>query len=83
MPVSVSEVDVFVEETLSTGVNVNKNTNNTFYGVGVNFELPNGLIVRGLYENYGEDDGNTDVNTDGAPDRIDPSTMSLSLIKRF
>ena len=71
------------DETLSTGVNVNKNTNNTFYGVGVNFELPNGLIVRGLYENYGEDDGNTDVNTDGAPDRIDPSTMSLSLIKRF
>lgn len=71
------------DEALSTGVNVNKNTNNTFYGVGANFELPNGLIVRGLYENYGEDDGNTDVNLDGAPDRIDPSIMSLSLIKRF
>tara|TARA_B100001093_G_scaffold321147_1_gene306470 strand:+ start:204 stop:803 length:600 start_codon:yes stop_codon:yes gene_type:complete len=71
------------DETLSTGVNINKNTNNTFYGVGANFELPNGLMVRGLYEAYGEDDGNTDVNVDGMPDRIDPSTMSLSLIKRF
>ena len=71
------------DETLSTGVNVNKNTNNAFYGVGANFELPNGLIVRGLYEEYGEDDGNSDVNVDGSPDQIDPSAMSLSLIKRF
>jgi len=71
------------DETLSTGVNVNKNTNNAFYGVGANFELPNGLIVRGLYEEYGEDDGNSDINVDGSPDRIEPSAMSLSLIKRF
>ena len=71
------------DETLSTGVNVNKNTNNAFYGVGANFELPNGLIVRGLYEEYGEDDGNSEINVDGSPDRIEPSAMSLSLIKRF
>ncbi len=71
------------DETLSNGVNVNKNTNNAFYGVGANFELPNGLIVRGLYEEYGEDDGNTNVNLEGDPDQIDPSSMSLSLIKRF
>ena len=70
------------DETLSTGVNVNKNTNNAFYGVGANFELPNGLIVRGLYEEYGEDDGQTDENGTNV-DQIDPDVMSLSLIKRF
>ena len=71
------------EESVSDGTTVSKITNNAFYGVGANFELQNGLIVRGLYENYGEDDGNTDINVNGSPDRIDPSTMSLSLIKRF
>ena len=34
-------------------------------------------------EEYGEDDGNADINVDGSPDQIDPSAMSLSLIKRF
>ena len=71
------------DEQVVGGASPSEETTNTYFGIGANFELPNGLIVRGLYENYGEDDGNTDVNTDGAPDRIDPSTMSLSLIKRF
>ena len=71
------------EETVSDGTNVSKNTNNAFYGVGFNVELPNGLIVRGLYEDYGEDDGNTNLNVNDSPDQIDPSSMSLSLIKRF
>jgi hypothetical protein len=40
------------------------------------------LIVRGLYEEYGEDDGQTDINGANV-DQIDPDVMSLSLIKRF
>ena len=57
---------------------------NPFFGFGVDFEMSNGLIVRGLYENYGENDGLTDVNSsESTPDQIDPSTMSLSLLKRF
>ncbi|MDA9861988.1 porin family protein [Candidatus Pelagibacter sp.] len=57
---------------------------NPFFGFGVDFEMSNGLIVRGLYENYGENDGLTDVNsTENTPDQIDPSTLSLSLLKRF
>ena len=59
-------------------------TTNTFFGLGADYELPNGLIIRGLYEEYGDDDGLTDVNSsENKPDQIDPSAMSLSLIKRF
>ena len=62
----------------------NVKTTNTFFGLGVDYELPNGLIVRGLYEDYGDDDGLTDVNSsENKPDQIDPNAMSLSLIKKF
>ena len=70
-----------------SGASTNKSdikTNDTFYGLGINYELPNGLIVRGLYEDYGETDGLTDVNSsENKPDKIEPNAISLSLIKRF
>ena len=62
----------------------NIKTNDIFYGLGIDYELPNGLIVRGLYEDYGETDGLTDVNSsESKPDKIEPNAISLSLIKRF
>ena len=70
-----------------SGASTNKSdikTNDIFYGLGINYELPNGLIVRGLYEDYGETDGLTDVNSsENKPDKIEPNAISLSLIKRF
>ena len=62
----------------------NIKTTDVFYGLGVDYVLPNGLIVRGLYEDYGETDGLTDVNSsENKPDKIEPNAISLSLIKRF
>ena len=46
------------------------------------YELSNGLVLRGLYEQYGKDNGQTDING-VTSDQIDPSAISLSLIKRF
>ena len=61
-----------------------KETTNFFYGIGANYELANGLAIRALYEAYGEDDGMTDVNATGAvPDAVDPTALSISIIKRF
>lgn len=73
------------EDVTGSSTNSSSRTDtNTFFGLGVDFELPNGLIVRGLYEDYGKNDGLTDVNSsDNTPDQIDPSAMSLSLLKRF
>jgi len=70
------------DEQVVGGAAPSEETTNTYLGIGANFELPNGLIVRGLYEEYGEDDGQTDVNGTNV-DQIDPDVMSLSLIKRF
>ena len=70
------------DEQIVGGTSPSEDTTNTFYGIGVNVELSNGLIVRGLYEEYGKDDGQTDV-TGAKADQIDPDVMSLSLIKRF
>ena len=70
------------DEQVVGGTSPSEETTNTYFGIGANFELPNGLIVRGLYEEYGEDDGQTDV-TGPNVDQIDPDVMSLSLIKRF
>lgn len=68
---------------ITTSTN-SKETTNTFYGVGANYELANGLAIRALYEAYGEDDGLTDINTGGAvPDAVDPTALSISIIKRF
>jgi hypothetical protein len=53
-----------------------------FLASGANYELPNGLVLRGLYEQYGKDNGQIDVNG-STSDQIDPSVISLSLIKRF
>ena len=62
----------------------NVKTTNTFFGLGVDYELPNGLIVRGLYEDYGETDGLTDVSSsESKPDKVEPNAISLSLIKKF
>lgn len=60
-----------------------KKTTNFFYGVGANYELANGLAIRALYEAYGEDDGLTDINDGGAPDAVDPTAFSISIVKRF
>ncbi len=70
------------DEQVVDGASPSEDTTNTFYGIGVNVEFSNGLIVRGLYEEYGKDDGQTDV-TGVKADQIDPDVMSLSLIKRF
>ena len=70
------------DEQVVDGASPSEDTTNTFYGIGVNVEFSNGLIVRGLYEEYGKDDGQTDV-TGAKADQIDPDVMSLSLIKRF
>ena len=59
-------------------------TTDFFYGLGVDYQLPNGLIVRGLYEDYGETDGLTDVSSsENKPDKVEPKAMSFSLIKKF
>ena len=61
-----------------------KKTTNPFYGIGANYELANGLAIRALYEAYGEDDGLTDVNSSElVPDAVDPTALSISIIKRF
>ena len=61
-----------------------KKTTNPFYGIGASYELANGLAIRALYEAYGEDDGMTDVDAEGAvPDAVDPTALSISIIKRF
>ena len=70
------------DEQVVGGTSPSDETTNVYYGIGANFELPNGLIVRGLYEDYGEDNGQTDVNGANV-DQIDPDVMSLSLLKRF
>ncbi len=74
------------EETLtgaSTGT-YSKTTTNVFYGIGANYEFANGLAVRALYEAYGEDDGLTDVNSTVLdPDSVDPTALSISIVKRF
>ena len=62
----------------------NIKTTDVFYGLGVDYVLPNGLIVRGLYEDYGETDGLTDVSSsENKPDKVEPNAMSFSLIKKF
>lgn len=70
------------DEQVIGGAAPSEETTNTYFGIGANFELANGLIIRGLYEEYGKDDGQTDVNGANV-DQIDPDVMSLSLIKRF
>jgi opacity protein-like surface antigen len=61
-----------------------KKTTNPFYGIGANYELANGLAIRALYEAYGEDDGLTDINSNESdPDAVDPTALSISIIKRF
>ena len=61
-----------------------KKTTNPFYGIGANYELANGLTIRALYEAYGEDDGLTDINSTASdPDAVDPTALSISIIKRF
>ena len=68
---------------ITTSTN-SKETTNTFYGVGANYELANGLAIRALYEAYGEDDGLTDINSsESDPDAVDPTALSISIIKRF
>ena len=76
------------EETLTgaliTTATYSEKTNNFFYGVGANYELANGLAIRALYEAYGEDDGLTDINSsESDPDAVDPTALSISIIKRF
>jgi OOP family OmpA-OmpF porin len=59
-------------------------TTNPFYGIGANYELANGFAIRALYEEYGEDDGLTDINSSEAkPDAADPTALSISIVKRF
>lgn len=70
------------DEQVVGGATTSEKTSNAFFGVGANYELPNGLVLRGLYEKYGKDNGQTDVNG-STSDQIDPSAISLSLIKRF
>ena len=66
----------------SNGLRSHDETTNVYFGVGANVELSNGLIVRGLYEDYGKDDGQQ-TSAGRNVDQIDPNVMSLSLIKRF
>ena len=70
------------DEQVVGGASTSEKTTNAFFGVGANYELSNGLVVRGLYEQYGKDNGQIDVNG-STSDQIDPSAISLSLIKRF
>ena len=70
------------DEQVVGGASTSEKTTNAFFGVGANYELPSGLVLRGLYEQYGKDNGQTDVNG-STSDQIDPSAISLSLIKRF
>ena len=62
---------------------LSKKTTNFFYGIGASYELANGLAIRALYEAYGEDDGMTDINDSGKPDAVDPTALSISIVKRF
>ena len=70
------------DEQLVGGPSTSEKTTNAFFGVGANYELSNGLVIRGLYEQYGKDNGQTD-DAGTTSDQIDPSAISLSLIKRF
>jgi OOP family OmpA-OmpF porin len=69
------------DEALSNGRNFNKKTTNAYYGLGSEYTFSGNLVIRALYEDYGQDDGTTSGASD--PDQIDPTAMSLSLIKRF
>ena len=70
------------DEQVVGGASTSEKTTNAFFGVGANYELSNGLVLRGLYEQYGKDNGQINVNG-STSDQIDPSAISLSLIKRF
>ena len=70
------------EQEVVSGASTSEKTTNAFFGVGANYELSNGLVIRGLYEQYGKDNGQTD-DAGTTSDQIDPSAISLSLIKRF
>ena len=62
----------------------NIKTTDVFYGLGVDYVLPNGLIVRGLYEDQGKTDDLTDINSsENKLDKIELNAISLSLIKKF
>ena len=69
------------EERLSNGENYSEESEELYFGLGVEYSTLSGYALRVLYEEYGEDDG----TTSGAaiPDRVDPSAISFSIIKNF
>ena len=69
------------EERLSNGNNYSEESEELYFGLGIEYSTLSGYALRVLYEEYGEDDG----TTSGAalPDRVDPSAISLSIVKKF
>tara|TARA_Y100000389_G_C17352770_1_gene459372 strand:+ start:338 stop:946 length:609 start_codon:yes stop_codon:yes gene_type:complete len=56
---------------------------NPFYGIGANYELGNGYIVRALYEDYGGDGGSSTSNDTADPDASKPRALTISIIGKF
>ena len=69
------------DERLSNGNNYSEETEELYFGLGAEYSTLSGYAFRFLYEEYGEDDGTT--SGQALPDRIDPSTISFSIIKNF
>ena len=66
---------------LSNGNTYSEETEELYYGLGVEYSTLSGYAFRVLYEEYGEDDGTTSAQA--LPDRVDPSAISFSIIKNF
>ena len=69
------------DERVSNGNNYSEETEELYFGLGAEYSTLSGYAFRFLYEEYGEDDGTT--SAEALPDRIDPSTISFSIIKNF
>ena len=55
---------------------------NMYYGLGVSYATAEGFEWRLEYEKFGTAGGNDDIRSD-RPDEVDPTNISISLIKKF
>ena len=55
---------------------------NMYYGLGVSYATPEGFDWRLEYEEFGTAGGTDTIRSD-RPDEVDPTSISISLIKKF
>jgi len=55
---------------------------NMYYGLGVSIATAEGVDLRLEYEEFGTAGGTDSIRSD-RPDEVDPTSISISLIKKF